>query len=40
LAERRALVAKMKVFGERLAGRQISLGDLILEGRKELEDRA
>ena len=40
LEERRALVAKMKAFGERLAGRQINLGDLVLEGRKELEDRA
>jgi hypothetical protein len=40
LAERRALVAKMKAFGEKLAGRQINLGDLVLEGRKELEERA
>jgi hypothetical protein len=40
LAERRALVAKMKAFGERLVGRQINLGDLVLEGRKELEERA
>ena len=38
LAERRALVTKMKAFGERLAGRQINLGDLVLEGRKELRD--
>ena len=40
LAERRALVAKMKTFGEKLAGRQINLGDLVLEGRKELEKHA
>jgi hypothetical protein len=30
----------MKAFGEKLAGRQINLGDLVLEGRKELEERA
>lgn len=40
LAERRALVVKMKAFGERLVGRQINLGDLVVEGREELEDRA
>ena len=40
LAERRALVAQMKALGERLAGRQLNLGDLVLEGRKELEERA
>jgi hypothetical protein len=40
LEERRALVAKMKAFGKRLVGRQINLGDLVLEGRKELDDRA
>ncbi len=40
LAERKALVTKMKAFGERLAGRQINLGDLVVEGRGELEDRA
>jgi hypothetical protein len=40
LAERRALVAKMKAFGGRLAGRQINLGGLVLEGRKDLEDCA
>jgi hypothetical protein len=41
LAQRRALVAQMKAFGQRLVGRRhVSLGDLILEGREELEDRA
>jgi hypothetical protein len=40
LAQRRALVAQMKAFGRRLVGRHVSLGDLILEGREELEDRA
>lgn len=38
--ERQALVARMKAFGQRLAGRDIILGDLILEGREELESRA
>ena len=32
--ERRALVARMKEFGQRLAGQQVNLGDLILGGRK------
>ena len=40
LAQRRALVTQMKAFGQRLVGRHVSLGDLILEGREELEDRA
>ena len=40
LAQRRALVAQMKAFGKRLVGRHVPLGDLILEGREELEDRA
>ena len=38
--ERQILVARMKEFGQRLAGRNVSLGDLILEGREELESRA
>ena len=38
--ERQILVARMKEFGKRLAGRNVSLGDLILEGREELESRA
>jgi hypothetical protein len=38
--ERRALVARMKEFGQRLAERRINLGNLILEEREELEDRA
>jgi hypothetical protein len=40
MAERRALVARMKEFGQRLAGRRIDLGGLVLEGREELADRA
>jgi len=40
LEERRVLVARMKEFGQRLAGRQVNLGNLILEGREELENRA
>jgi hypothetical protein len=40
LAQRRALVAQMKAFGQRLVGRHVPLSDLILEGREELEDRA
>lgn len=38
--ERHALVKRMKEFGQRLAGRQISLSDLIVEEREELENRA
>jgi hypothetical protein len=40
LTQRRALVAQMKAFGQRLVGRHVPLSDLILEGREELEDRA
>jgi hypothetical protein len=40
LAQRRALGEQMKAFGQRLAGRSLSLGDLVIEGREELEDRA
>jgi hypothetical protein len=40
LAQRHALGARMQVFGQRLAGRRLHLGDLIIEGREELEDRA
>jgi hypothetical protein len=39
LAQRRALVVQMKAFGQRLVGRHAPLGDLILEGREELEER-
>lgn len=39
LAQRRALGARMKAFGQRLAGRHVNLGDLVIEGREELEDR-
>jgi hypothetical protein len=40
LAQRRALAEQMKAFGQCLAGRRVNLGDLIIEGRAELEDRA
>jgi tetratricopeptide (TPR) repeat protein len=40
LAQRRALVGRMKAFGQRLVGRHVTLSDLILAGREELEDRA
>jgi hypothetical protein len=40
LNERRALVARMKAFVEKLRGRNVNLGDLILEAKDELEDRA
>jgi hypothetical protein len=40
LAQRRALGERMKAFGQRLAGRRVNLGDLVIEGREELEDRA
>ena len=39
LAQRRTLVAQMRVFGQRLAGRNVCLGDRVLEAREELEDR-
>lgn len=31
---------QMRAFGEQLASRQVNLGDLVLEGREELEARA
>ena len=37
---RQALVARMEEFGQRLAGRQVNLSDLILEEREELQNRA
>jgi hypothetical protein len=40
LAQRRALGQRMQAFGQRLAGRHVHLGDLVIEGREELEDRA
>jgi hypothetical protein len=40
LEQRRALVTRMKVFGERLKERHVNLADLILEGREDLEERA
>ena len=39
LEQRRNLVAQMKAFGKRLEGRHINLGDLVIEGREEFEDR-
>jgi hypothetical protein len=40
LNERRALAARMKAFGEKLRSRNVNLGDLVLEAKDELEDRA
>jgi len=40
LARRRALGERMKTFGQRLVGKRVNLGDLVIEGREELEDRA
>ena len=40
LNERQALVTRMKAFGQKLAGRTVDLGDLVLEAKDELEDRA
>jgi hypothetical protein len=40
LAQRRALGERMQAFGQRLAGRHVHLGDLVIEGREELEGRA
>lgn len=40
LEQRRDLVTRMKAFGERLKDRDMNLGDLIVEGREELEERA
>ncbi len=40
IAQRQALVTRIKEFGQKLAGRNTNLGDLILEGREELESRA
>ncbi len=40
LSERQSLVARMRAFGQRLEGRNINLGDLIREGKEELNDRA
>ena len=38
--QRLAWLAQIEAFGEPLARRQINLGDLVLEGREELEARA
>jgi hypothetical protein len=40
LNKRRALVAQMRAFGEKLIGRNVNLGELILEAKDELEGRA
>jgi hypothetical protein len=40
LEERRALTTRMSRFGQKLAKRNVALGDLVLEGREELNDRA
>jgi hypothetical protein len=40
LNQRHMLVAQMRKFGQKLAGRNVNLGDLILEAKDELENRA
>lgn len=40
IIERQALVARIKAFSQKLAERNVNLGDLIIEGREELENRA
>lgn len=40
LEQRRAWMSQMRAFGQQLTGRQVNLGDLVLEGREELEERA
>jgi hypothetical protein len=40
VAERQSLIAQIKEFSQKLAGRNVNLGDLVLEGREELENRA
>ena len=40
LAQRHAITVHMKAFSERLAYRYVNLGELVLEGRQELEDHA
>ena len=40
LQQRQDLVARMKEFGQSLEKRNINLGDLILEEKEELENRA
>jgi hypothetical protein len=40
LEQRRAWASQMRAFGQQLTGRQVNLGDLVLEGREELEERA
>ena len=37
---RQVWIAQVKAFGEQLKGRQIHLGNLVLESREELEERA
>jgi hypothetical protein len=39
LEQRRTWAAQMRAFGQQLTGRQVQLGDLVLEGREELEER-
>jgi hypothetical protein len=40
LEQRRIWAAQIRAFGQQLTGRQVNLGDLVLEGREELEERA
>jgi hypothetical protein len=39
LRERQAVVARIEEFSQKLAGRNVNLGDLILEEREELRNR-
>ncbi|ETX02636.1 MAG: hypothetical protein ETSY1_02880 [Candidatus Entotheonella factor] len=38
--QRLAWLTQIQTFGEQLANHQVNLGDLVLEGREELEARA
>ena len=40
LEQRRTWAAQIQAFGQQLSGRQVQLGDLVLEGREDLEERA
>ncbi len=40
LEQRLDWMAQIQSFGQQLADRQVCLGDLVLEGREELEERA
>jgi hypothetical protein len=38
--QRHDWMAQMQAFGEQISSRQVNLGNLVLEGREELETRA